>query len=154
MEITAQEDIEGSLDTVFASLSNFEQFERAILRRGVEVRRLDTLDTPAIGMRWQSEFKYRGKMRNAEIELTRFDAPHSMQFQSKSAGLTVVTDVDCVALSRTRTRIGIVCHMQPKTLSARILVQSIKLARGSVQRKFRTRVSDFAREFERKLKSA
>ena len=44
-------------------------------------------------------------------------------------------------------------ELLPKTLSARILVQSIKLARGSVQRKFRARASDFAREFEKKLKT-
>lgn len=153
MEITAQEDIEGSLEQVFDGLSNFEQFERVILRRGVDVRRIDEVDEPTVGMRWASEFRYRGKPRQAEITLTRFDRPNAMQFESTSAGLTVITDLECLSLSRSRTRVSITCTLKPTTLSARILVQSIKLARGSVQRKFRARASDFAREFEKKLKT-
>ncbi len=153
MEITAQEDIEGSLEQVFDGLSNFEQFERVILRRGVDVRRIDEVDEPTVGMRWASEFRYRGKPRQAEITLTRFDRPNAMQFESTSAGLTVITDLECLSLSRSRTRVSITCTLKPKTLSARILVQSIKLARSSVQRKFRARASDFAREFEKKLKT-
>lgn len=153
MEITAQEDIEGSLEQVFDGLSNFEQFERAILRRGVDVRRIDEVEEPTVGMRWASEFRYRGKPRQAEITLTRFDRPNAMQFQSTSAGLTVITDLECLSLSRSRTRVSITCTLKPNTLSARILVQSIKLARSSVQRKFRARASDFAREFEKKLKT-
>ncbi|MFZ5965311.1 SRPBCC family protein [Thalassococcus sp. BH17M4-6] len=152
MEFTTKEDIEAPVDRVFAALSDFDAIERSVLRRGVDVRRIDQLQGPCEGMHWKAAFRFRGKMRDADVTLTRYDPPNSMEFNTLSGGLETRTVVDCVALSRSRTRVSLVATLQPKTLSARLLVQSLKLAKGNLNKKFRVRAADYAKDLEDRLK--
>ena len=93
-------------------------------------------------------------MRDATVTMTRYDPPNAMEFQTRSGGLETHTVLDCVALSRSRTRISMVLELQPKTLSARLLVQSLKLAKGNITKKFRVRAADYAKDLEDRLRQA
>ena len=152
MQLSAQEDIEGHIDRVFAEISDFESIERQAMRRGVDLRRKDSLTAPAQGMAWHSVFTFRGKKREADITLTDYTPPERMVFHSVTGGLETQTVIELVALSRTRTRISITSELMPKTLSARLLVQSLKLAKGGIEKRFRTRMAGFAKDFETRLK--
>ncbi|WP_425071257.1 SRPBCC family protein [Sagittula sp. S175] len=154
MQLTAREDIEAPLDRVFAALSDFDSVERQALRRGLDVQRTSGPATgPAEGMTWHATFGFRGKSREADIQLAEFQPPERMVFDSVSGGLKVQMVLDVVALSRTRTRIGVTVEMMPTTLSARLLVQSLKLAKGGMDRRFRDRMKGLARDLERKLQA-
>lgn len=152
MELTAREDIEAPLDQVFAQLSDFEAVERQALRRGIEVKRTNDTGAPAQGLAWQAGFKFRGKTRTADIELSEYAAPEQMVFQSVSGGLEARTVIDLVALSRSRTRIGLTTDFSAKTLSARLLLQSLKLAKGGLDKRFKTRMASLAGDLEKRLK--
>ena len=41
-------------------------------------------------------------------------------------------------------------EMRPKTLAARVVIQSLRLAKASLSRKFKKRVAEFAAELERR----
>ena len=84
MQFSAQEDIELPIDTVFTMISDFERFERMSLRRGIEVRRIADSAVPQTGTAWETEFKIRGKPRQIAIEMTEYDSPSLMRFQSSS----------------------------------------------------------------------
>ncbi len=75
-----------------------------------------------------------------------------MTFLTVSEGLEVLTRMDLVALSRSRTRITLAVDLEPKTLSGRLLVQSMKLARGNLAKKFQVRAAEYAKELEDRLK--
>lgn len=152
MQLTAREDIEAPLDRVFAELSDFETVERQALRRGIEVQRVDSVAGKGPGMQWATGFTFRGKMRNADITLSEYNPPERMVFTSVSGGLELETVIDLVALSRTRTRVAVASEFKPKTLSARLLVQSLKLAKGGVDKRFRNRMAGLAKDLEDKLK--
>lgn len=152
MQLTAQEDIEAPLDQVFAELTDFETVERQALRRGIEVQRLDNVVGTGAGMAWKTGFRFRGKMRNADIKLVDYAPPERVQFHSVSGGLEVQMVMELVALSRARTRINLVTEFKPKTLSARLLVQSLKLAKGGVDKRFRNRMAGLAKDLEDRLK--
>ncbi len=154
MQFTAREDIEAPLDRVFAELTNFEALERQALRRGVQVRRTDDMSGKGEGMCWETAFTFRGKERDARIVLSDFTAPERMVFDSVSGGLEAATMIELVALSRARTRISVNSELKPKTLSARLLVQSLKLAKGGVEKRFRKRVAGYAKDLEDRLRSA
>ena len=51
-------------------------------------------------------------------------------------------------LSQNRTRIAIPVEMSPKSLSARLFLQSLKLAKSNLTRRFKLRVTEFAEEVE------
>ena len=53
-----------------------------------------------------------------------------------------------IALSATRTRVLVSFDMRAKTLTARLLLQSLKLAKTKVTKRFKARVLDYAENVE------
>ncbi|WP_439123059.1 SRPBCC family protein [Marivita sp.] len=151
MQVTGTEDVEAPIEHVFAELTAFEALERQALRRGIDVRRKFRGSVPNIGEGWEAQFRFRGKERTAKIELEELEAPHLVQFAGASGGLETNTHIELVPLSPKRTRVNFVFKMAPKTLSARLLVQSFKLARSTINKRFQKRMSQFARDIENKL---
>lgn len=148
MKFETREDIEAPLEHVFQVVSDLDGFERQALRRGAEVTRRDTLRAPGVGMTWDVAFKMRGKLREMQIVLTEYDAPYRMLFVSTSPSLAGDLEIELVALSRLRTRLNLVIALKPQNLSARLLVQSLKLARGNLNKRFNIRVAEFAKDTE------
>ncbi|MCK0125916.1 SRPBCC family protein [Gelidibacter sp. F2691] len=148
MKIKTHEDIEATIDQVFDALTDFEGFELAALRRGAEIVRTDTLPQPGQGMGWKAKFIYRNRERVADISVEEFDRPNALHVWSKVSGLNVELDAELMSLSRNRTRLTISVDMRPKTIPARLLIQSLKLARGTMLRRFRKRIAEFAATIE------
>lgn len=151
MELTAREDIEAPQERVFAAMADFDLIERQAMRRGAEVVRV--AEGPGKGMAWKVSFRFRGRPREADITLTEFDRPDRMAFHSVTGGLEVDFTLDLVALSPNRTRINVTSVMVPKTLSARLLVQSLKLAKGGMDKRFRKRMAELASGLEARLRT-
>ena len=53
-----------------------------------------------------------------------------------------------LALSATRTRVLVSFDMRAKTLTARLLLQSLKLAMAKMNKRFEARVLDYAEKVE------
>ncbi|MEH6673846.1 MAG: SRPBCC family protein [Sulfitobacter sp.] len=148
MKFSTKEDIDAPIDAVFDMLCEFDQFERAAMRRGAEVQRVDQLAEPGAGMLWEAAFDMRGKRRALQVEMDRFERPTEMKLETRSQGLTGDMSFDLVALSRSRTRIMVALDLKPQNLSARLLVQSLKLAKNALTKKFKKRVGDYAKDME------
>jgi uncharacterized protein YndB with AHSA1/START domain len=148
VEFSSKEDINASVEQVFAILSDIEAVERQALRRGVEVRRTTPHQEPAAGMGWQAVFKFRGRKRTSDISLTEFTPPSRMVFESRTGGLETRFEIDLMELSRAHTRVTTTALLMPKTLSARLLVQSMKLAKSKIARRYAVRMAQFARDVE------
>ncbi|KEJ90933.1 SRPBCC family protein [Sulfitobacter donghicola] len=150
MKFSTKEDVEAPIDSVFEMLCDFEMFERAAMRRGSEVQRTDTKPVPGVGMGWNAAFNLRGKRRQVEIEMVTFEKPEEMVFECHSQGLMTLLNIELVALSKNRTRIMVVFDIKPQNLSARLLVQSLKLAKTSLTKKYKLRVAEFAKTLEQR----
>ena len=152
MKFKTREDIEATIEQVFEAVSDFDGMERAALRRGADVARIDTLGEPGPGMRWNAKFPYRNRTREADLELTTFEAPHQLELFSKVSGIEATVDIELLSLSRNRTRMNLSVDMRPKTIPARLLLQSMKLARASMVRRFRKRVAQYAQSIEERYR--
>jgi hypothetical protein len=148
MKFSTKEDIDAPIEAVFAMLCDFETFERAAMRRGAEVQRTDTKSAPGVGMGWRGTFNLRGKRRQLEIEMITFDKPNEMVFECNSQGLMTLLTTELVALSKNRTRIMMSVDIKPLSLSARLLVQSLKLAKTSLTKKYKLRAAEFVKSLE------
>ncbi|MGC1495477.1 MAG: SRPBCC family protein [Sulfitobacter sp.] len=148
MKFATKEDIEAPIEAVFEMLCDFEGFERSAMRRGAEVQRVDNLTTPGVGMTWNAVFEMRGKRRELQVEMVTFDKPNDIILESTSPGLLGKMSFELMALSRSRTRIIVELEVKPLTLSARLLVQSMKLAKASLTRKYKLRVGEYAKGME------
>lgn len=148
MKFSTNEDIEAPINAVFEMFCDFEAFERMAMRRGADVQRMDALAAPGVGMTWRAAFEMRGKPREIELEIVTFERPHEILLEGTSPGMLSTTRFDMIALSRSRTRVHVELEIKPLNLSARLLIQSLKLAKNSLTRKFKQRVADYAKGME------
>lgn len=148
MKFSTREDIEAPIDYVFARVTDFTGFERQALRRGADIRRLDDAPVPVEGSAWQVAFKFRGKDRKLTGTIAKLEEPTLLRIDTAAKGISGVTSFEIVALSRNRTRISATIELTPQSLSARLLLQSLKLAKNNLNRKFKLRITEFAEDVE------
>lgn len=146
MKIEFRDDISAPAGFVFRRLTDFARHERQAMRRGAQVQRTDAGVEPGLGAAWEIVFDYRGKARQVRAEVTEWTPPERFRVRGVSGGLDTVTVIDVVALSKTQTRVNVVTEMSANTLTARLLVQSLKLARGSVTSRLQMRLRDMGEE--------
>lgn len=154
MKFSSRQDIEAPIDFVFKEVSDFDAIERQMLRRGVKVQCTDQGDARGVGRSWAAKMAFRGKSRNVAAELTQVEKPNGYSIVSASGGINMHLDVDLVALSRNRTRVAVAVDVKPSSLSARLLVQSMKFAKTNLQKRFDSRVASFATEIKERYARA
>ncbi|NAZ35640.1 SRPBCC family protein [Rubellimicrobium sp. CFH 75288] len=148
MDITVQEDVGLAAADLFERITDTATFERQALRRGAELRRLDRQPRPGPGAAWHVTVPFRGRRREMQIEISRMESPSLAEALIRGGGMEGVLRAECVALSRTTTRLTVHLHLEGRTLPARLLVQSFRLARASLERRAADRLSAWARSQE------
>ncbi|WP_281984445.1 SRPBCC family protein [Thalassorhabdomicrobium marinisediminis] len=148
MDFTARSDIEAPIDHVFAQVTDFPAFERSIMRRGGDVERIQGGDAPAVGTKWRVKFRMRGKDRVVMAEIVKVDAPHGLTVDVTSPSVDGMTRVELVALSRARTRLIVSADAGAKSIPAKLMMQSIRFAKGKTEQRFKDMVATFAKDVE------
>lgn len=153
MKFSTREDIEAPIDHVFARVCDFDAFEKRALRYGADVSR-SSPGTVAVGTIWDLSFKLRGRDRKVQSTMVALDAPEMFRIESHSDGMVADTLVELVRLSPARTRLSIAIDLRPKTLTARLFIQSMKLAKTKLTKRFKGRVVDFAEDVTEQYRKA
>lgn len=148
MKFSSKEDIEAPIAAVFEMLSEFETFERSAIRRGAEVQRLSESAEPKLGLSWDAKFMLRGKPRDLRVVLEAYDPPNAMKLKGDSQSLAGAVEIELLALSPQRTRMVLDLIVTPKTLSARLLVQSLKLAKTNLTKRYKLKIAEYAKTVE------
>lgn len=149
MKFSAREDINAPADHVWTEVCDFAGFERQAMRRGADVQRVDA--GPVVeGSAWDVAFSFRGKDRQLRAEVTRLDGPNGLTLNTTSSGIDGVVTIELVPLTPQRTRFAMSVEMSAKTLPARLLLQSLKLAKANLTNRYKKRIGDFAEEIERR----
>ncbi len=143
MRLETRSDIDAPIDFVFAGVSDFPAFERRALREGAAVTRQDT-GAVQVGSAWDIAVPMRGRDRRFAAVLTAMTAPDGYVVTTQSDGLTITTQVALIALARNSTRVAVTIDLAAQTLTARLLVQSLKLAKGRLTDRIAARVQDYA----------
>ena len=153
MKLATKKDIEAPIAQVWAALSDHEAWERSAMRRGVEVERTDSLTRSGPGMTWRARFAFRGRQRKAEMQITEMAGPALMGLVVQSDAVEVTSKFELIEMSTRRTRMHVTAEVKPRSLGARLFLQSLRLARRKVDRKFDTRISQLAQELEMRAKA-
>lgn len=148
MDFTTRSDVEAPIGYVFEQLSDFAAFERAALRRGAEVVRIDAFGAPVPGAIWRASFPYGGKPRRMDLRLEAHERPGHMRFALESRALGGDLVVDLHELSRGQTRMQVKIKLKPLSMTARVLLQSLRLAKARTLKRMQERVDGYAREIE------
>ncbi|OOY17862.1 SRPBCC family protein [Thioclava sp. DLFJ4-1] len=149
MKLSTRTDISAPAGFVFERLADFGSFERVAMRRGITLKRLDTLSEPGAGMSWDIGFRFRGKQRQMITDVKQFEVPELIVYEGMSNSFEAVMDFDLTDLSKTRTRLQVGLDLRPRSLGARLMIQSAKLGKGNLERRFKERIEQFAQDIER-----
>ncbi|MBU2889732.1 MULTISPECIES: SRPBCC family protein [Celeribacter] len=154
MKFSTRQDIEAPADFVFGHITDFEGLERQAMRRGIDFSRKSPTQPRGVGAGWTLKVPFRGKLRDLDAEITEFDAPNALMAMAKSGGLNMEITTELVPLSAQRTRVTFGYDVRPTTLSARILVQSVKFAKSTLQKRFEKRVKTYCQNLSEQYQGA
>ena len=154
MQITSRQDIEAPVSFVYDTLKDFDYWERAAMRRGAEVTRTDGLQATAPGLAWAIRFPFRGKDRKLTLQLVALEAPGRMAFSGSGGSFDGTAAVDLMELGAKRTRLSLMAEAKPRGLAARLVLQSLKLARGRTQGRLDKRVAAIAMDIEERFRAS
>lgn len=154
MQFSSVQDINAPLDFVFQQLSDFDSYESYAMRIGAEVKRMDQLTQKGAGLCWNINGEFRGKARKFDIQLTEYRPDTFLKFLVKSSGIEAEVSMEAMALTRKQSRIKATTVLIPKSISARLILQSAKLAKSSMNRKFNHRFWTYANFIENNYNKA
>lgn len=149
MRLEDSTDIEVPAQQVFRSLTDIDHFQRLGMRHGLMLRQVEGATVQA-GAKWVAEFPFRGQMRQLTCRIDSLDAPRAITLSGKSGGYEYGAVIALTALSRTTTRLRVDVEVKPKSLAARILLQTMKLARSRLRNRFAQRLNAFGALIEQR----
>ncbi|MGP3697810.1 SRPBCC family protein [Rhodobacter sp. NSM] len=153
MRLSTKEDVEAPINFVWKQLADFGNWERAAQRRGVEVQRLEGTPAEGPGMAWLIRFGYQGKPREVDMRLAGVEPGQRLLFQATGHSMKADLTLDFVELAPRRTRVSVVSEVKPQTMTARVFMQTLRLAKGKLQEKYDKRIASFAADIEDRWKA-
>ncbi len=154
MKFSGKTEINASLNDSFAAFADFQYFENHARRSGVEIARVDDLASPGPGMMWEMRIRFRDKFPRVQMELVDYTPPETLDFTARSGGMNMTMRVELIALAPRRTRAVVTLDVRASSLGARMLLNSARLTKGRLTRRFRQRVEKFGRLLEQRISSA
>ena len=146
MEFSSQQRVAAPRGFVFEQASDFTAFERQALRRGIEIERRGG---PApVGRAWSASVPVMGREREIAAEIIGFDAPQDYTVRGESSGLEIVVRVEAQPETTGESRLGLSVTLAPRSMPGRLVLQSLKLARGTLETRLAGRLEGYAREIE------
>lgn len=120
---------------VFEALTDFEHFETLARGRGAQVTRRDPAGQIARGSVWTSVFDWRGRERRLTTTLAGWAPGQSLRFELTAKPIDGEFEIHLTPTASGGTEVETSLSLSPKTLPAKLAVQSLKLTRGRAQRR-------------------
>jgi len=132
MKFVNHSDVQRPMDAVFDYISQFEALEARAKSAGLKVRRVSGDAALAVGTQWQVEGRFAGAERKVDIRLEQVKAPNSLVFKNVTGGIEVDFEVQVLPQAANRTRLRTITNMKARSLSARLILQSMRLIRPRI----------------------
>ncbi len=142
MKFSLRQDSDLPAEVLFRAVSDFDRIERMLARRGIEVCR-NAVVAPAVGAGWGVGFDLRGKRRELQLDLEQFDQPERIAMNGVGEGLNIAIALTVIALTRAKSRALFEVELRPRHMRARLMLQTAKLGKSQLDRKFAERAGRF-----------
>ncbi|WP_299647430.1 SRPBCC family protein [uncultured Jannaschia sp.] len=152
MKFVATNEVSASIEEVWAAVTDFDAFEARLSQRAEVERRPP--GPAALGTIWDAQAEVMGASRDVEMRLSELAAPHAMTLSGKSDGIDLTANARLEELGPRRTRLTVTTEAKASSLGAKLMLQSIKLAKKTLVQRYRNYVAGFVRRIERGSRSA
>lgn len=140
MKLTAKTDLEVPAAAVFAVLTDHASWEREAIRNGVEIERPPGSPLTGVGAEWRVRGHFRGKARKVQLRITEMAPDQRFALGIDSPSVEGTSRVEVMVLSPRRSRIRVDLEFKPKTLAARLFINTMRLAKGRATARFEARL--------------
>jgi hypothetical protein len=148
MKLTAKSDLEAPAAFVYARLADHPAWEREALRRGAEIERPADMPQSGEGAGWRVRAPFRGKIRKILLTIELMVPDQLIRLGIDGQSMEGDAMVEITALSARRTRMKVTLEIKPKTLAARLFLNTLRLARTRVQARLDKRMGQLAARIE------
>lgn len=148
MKFSSRQEVAAPQAVLFSALTDFSRFERLARDHDVEMRRAGPVQEPGLGMSFVVRGVYRGRQRSLRSEISVFEPDGALGLDAETGGLFCHARVDLAEMTRLRTRMTVGLDLRPASFAGRLLVQSLKLGKPALARRFETRAAQLARLLE------
>lgn len=145
MELNIKQDIDAPIAFVFERMTDFDAHEQRAMTAGFSLNRVAHSEEE---VRWNAAFDFRNKIRKVDLRLYDIQAPEHMMVHLGGKQMELEADAKLMELSPELTRLRLKMSMTGKTLKARLMVQSARLAKQNIIRRLQSRMSGLASEIE------
>ncbi len=140
MKLTAKTDLDAPAGFVYACLADHASWERDAAQRGIDVERPVDMPLAGLGAGWLVKVPFRGQPVAILLRLEQQVPPERLGFAIQSKAIEGDFVLNVIELSPRRTRLQIVLEVKPRTMAARILLNTLTLAKGRVQARVEKRI--------------
>jgi polyketide cyclase/dehydrase/lipid transport protein len=148
MKFETIEEVDAPQDFTFGRFTDFCRYEKLAHSYGAELRRVGGFAEIGEGATWRGSIPIKGRTRGVEAVVTSYDPSDHARIDTAVGGMNVVFEMRFEALGDEKTKLIAVAELQAKTLAARLVIQSAKLARKRLQAKITSKIVALANEYE------
>lgn len=145
MEMNSKQDIDAPVEFVYDYLTNFASHQKRAILAGIDAK--PNLTGPEV-YSWNLDFEWRNKERKMKLMVANLQRPESMNLSGDSSNLLAEVDLKLLELSPKLTRMRVKASINGKTLRARLMVQSARLAKQTIQKRLQNRLAGLGSEIE------
>ncbi|ABD56786.1 hypothetical protein [Jannaschia sp. CCS1] len=135
MKFKVSEDIDAPAQITWARFTDFSGIEADAKGRGADIARVGNWSDPAEGCGWRGSIKVRGRVRPVTSKISAIHQPERCEIATTIGGMDAVYEMAFLSLRDDMTRVQVVLDLSANTLSARLAMQTLKLARGRVMQR-------------------
>ncbi len=143
MKLTARTEVAAPRPHVFSALSDIPALEEMARERGAEVTRLDDGRNGPAGAQWRLTVPLQGRPRAATARVAAYEPEDRIALDVEIEGIAAALELTLASPAPDRTLLGADVDIRARTLSGRLLVQPLKLARGNLEDRLRRRLEAF-----------
>lgn len=148
MKLTATTDLEAPVEFLHASLADTPGWEREAIRRGISIERPADMPVAGVGAGWLIRVPFRGRARRVLLRLDDLVPDRSIAYSFEGRAMTGSSQFETKALSQKRSRLRVTLEVKPRTLAARLFLNTLRLARRRVEARFEKRLGQLAARIE------
>lgn len=140
MKLVAKTDVNAAPEALFGALCDRDWLEALARRGGAVVGRLDQNQTLCKGAGWDVRFHYRGRERHLTSRVDALDRPRLLVLHGESSGFETGAEVLLTPLSRQTTRMSVVLDIKPRSFTARLILQTLKIGKSRLKERLEARL--------------
>lgn len=129
MKFHVTEDVSAPIEAAWTGFTDFAALEAQLAEKGAQLHRLGGWREAHPGAGWHGTVHVRGTSYPVEAHVARIAPREACAIESRIGGMECSYLSTFRALSPEDTRVDITLDLRARTLSARLILQSLKLAR-------------------------